>query len=137
MQTFLPYPDFAKTASVLDRMRLGKQRVETLQIMQALVLNKGWVNHPATKMWAGHELALLRYQVAICSEWTGRGYKDTCLDKTKAVVLSLDQDDSDPNWLGDESFHASHRSNLLRKSSEWYSKFGWTEPDNLEYVWPN
>lgn len=36
MQTFLPYPDFIKSASVLDKRRLGKQRVETLQIMQAI-----------------------------------------------------------------------------------------------------
>jgi hypothetical protein len=36
LQTFLPYPDFAESAAVLDRMRLGKQRVETLQIAQAL-----------------------------------------------------------------------------------------------------
>lgn len=37
MQTFLPYADFKKSAQVLDGMRLGKQRVETLQIMQALL----------------------------------------------------------------------------------------------------
>jgi len=28
MQTFLPYPDFARSAAVLDRQRLGKQRLE-------------------------------------------------------------------------------------------------------------
>lgn len=37
MQTFLPYPDFSKSASVLDKRRLGKQRVENLQIMQVLL----------------------------------------------------------------------------------------------------
>jgi hypothetical protein len=36
MQTFLPYPDFAKSAAVLDNKRLGKQRVECLQILTAL-----------------------------------------------------------------------------------------------------
>ena len=34
MQTFLPYPDFARSAAVLDRQRLGKQRVEVLQILK-------------------------------------------------------------------------------------------------------
>lgn len=33
-------------------------------------------------------------------------------------------------------FHASHRSNLLRKDPVWYSQFNWTEPNNLPYVWP-
>lgn len=37
MQTFLPYADFAKSAASLDMMRLGKQRVETYQILQKLV----------------------------------------------------------------------------------------------------
>ncbi len=31
MQTFLPYPDFCGSALVLDRKRLGKQRVEALR----------------------------------------------------------------------------------------------------------
>lgn len=35
MTTFLPYADFTETAKVLDRARLGKQRVETLQIVQS------------------------------------------------------------------------------------------------------
>jgi hypothetical protein len=38
--------------------------------------------------------------------------------------------------LGDEAFHASHRSNLLRKDRDYYGAFGWTEPDDLPYVWP-
>jgi hypothetical protein len=41
-----------------------------------------------------------------------------------------------PNWIGDEKFHASHRSNLLRKDKEFYGKFGWAEPDDLPYFWP-
>jgi hypothetical protein len=36
MQTFLPYPDYKLSASVMDMRRLGKQRVETWQIIKAL-----------------------------------------------------------------------------------------------------
>lgn len=36
MQTFLPYPDFSASARVLDDKRLGKQRVECLQILNAM-----------------------------------------------------------------------------------------------------
>jgi geranylgeranyl diphosphate synthase type I len=43
----------------------------------------------------------------------------------------------DSKWLGDKKFHASHRSNLLRKDSKYYSQFKWSEPNNLEYVWPH
>ena len=34
MITFLPYPDFQKSAQVLDRQRLGKQRLEAKQILE-------------------------------------------------------------------------------------------------------
>ena len=41
-----------------------------------------------------------------------------------------------PWWVGDLDIHASHRSNLLRKDRDFYGKYGWNEPDNLDYVWP-
>src|SRR4051812_49794255 len=54
MQTFLPVADFADSARLLDSPRLGKQRVETLQILRAIELpDYGWANHPAVLMWRG------------------------------------------------------------------------------------
>jgi len=41
-----------------------------------------------------------------------------------------------PVWLYDEEFHASHRSNLLRKDPEYYGRFGWQELPDLPYLWP-
>jgi hypothetical protein len=134
MQTFLPYQDFTLSAQVLDRQRLGKQRVETLQLLKALSgETKGWVNHPAAKMWRGYENSLVAYGVAICDEWIRRGYKDTC----KGKILSYRKSDATdtPRWLGNDSIHASHRSNLLRKDANFYGQYGWTEPDDLPYDW--
>ena len=37
MQTFLPFSDFTASAQALDGMRLGKQRVETYQLLQRLL----------------------------------------------------------------------------------------------------
>lgn len=139
MQTFLPSDDFAICAMILDRQRLGKQRVETLQIMKTLAglsKNGGWVNHPATKMWKGHEEYLMLYQIAICEEWKSRGYKDTCLEKTFEMLKATERSSIYPEWMGREDIHSSHRSNLLRKNYEHYSQFNWTEPDDIEYVWP-
>jgi hypothetical protein len=134
MQTFLPYDDFALSAQVLDRQRLGKQRVETLQLLKALAgETKGWVNHPAAKMWSGYENSLVHYGVAICDEWIRRGYKDTCREKIMAYLKVCGTET--PRWLGKESIHASHRSNLLRKNAEFYGQYGWTEPDDLPYDW--
>jgi hypothetical protein len=134
MQTFLPYADFKKSAEVLDMKRLGKQRIEAWQIYQSLTqVNYGWKNHPIVKMWKGYEAALLFYGKIICIEWISRGYKDTMLPrfeqhlKKKTIVI--------PKWLGNEQFHSSHRSNLLRKDKTYYSQFNWKEPNNMPYVW--
>lgn len=134
MQTFLPYADFAASAKCLDRQRLGKQRVEVLQLLRALVDGGPWSNHPAARMWRGYESVLVEYGVAVCAEWLGRGYVDTCLGKIVELLPPVAS--CSPPWLGDEAFHASHRSNLLRKDPVHYGRFGWTEPHDLPYVWP-
>ena len=136
MQTFLPYPSFIKSAIALDMRRLGKQRVEVLQLLKALHEGGAWANHPACKMWRGYEKALVVYGVEICVEWRKRGYKDTCRVKIQNYFKRFKTEYAEPPWLGNEAFHASHRSNLLRKDPEHYSKFGWTEPNDLPYIWP-
>jgi len=166
MQTFLPYSDFEKSANCLDDRRLGKQRVEGYQILKSLSIGpyqrfhkdvwvscdkntydslkslkiKGlvrktpWYNHPAVKMWRGYEKMLATYTVTICYEWRDRGFQDSVLAKLPHHFLQGYE--NKPPWLGDSDFHAAHRSNLLRKNKEWYSKFNWKESDNLPYVWP-
>jgi hypothetical protein len=141
MQTFLPYPDFAESAKVLDYRRLGKQRVEVLQLLKALLQGGGWSNHPAAKMWQGYEHALIHYGLTMCNEWISRGYKDTCYDKICDIAVNTYDDwlpggYAPPPWLGNEDFHAAHRSNLLRKDPIHYGQFGWTEPNGLPYIWP-
>jgi hypothetical protein len=134
MQTFLPYPEFDKSAKVLDRLRLGKQRVECLQIVEALAVGHGWIHHPAVKMWQGFDNALIYYGFAICDEWIGRGYKDTVREKLEfrlmpgPIVM--------PPWIGDSRFHLSHQSNLLRKDLVYYGKYAWTVDQYLPYWWP-
>jgi len=133
MQTFLPYADLKESVRVLDYRRLGKQRVETFQVLNILLgrtPTKGWRNHPVTVMWTGYELALQLYQNYTIQEWISRGYKNTMLFEDfnlEEVVM--------PPWFGLDKFHRSHRSNLLRKDYEYYSEY-FDEPSNLEYYWP-
>ncbi|MFJ9038871.1 MSMEG_6728 family protein [Streptomyces sp. NPDC102406] len=149
MQTFLPYPDFLRTAAVLDRSRLGKQRVEALQVLRGLTVpGYGWRNHPAVRMWIGYEEALVRYGLDVCATWVAEGRADTCAatlvtdfarHRPGAPVRTQDQlaDDGElPPWLGDPAFHLSHRSALLRKAPEIYAPLFPDEPDDLPYVWP-
>lgn len=132
MQTFLPYKDFKKTARCLDYKRLGKQRVEAMQILNVLEgKSEGWKNHPAIKMWKGYEEALKLYMNTIIAEWLERGYNNTML-KAKIDLSCL----IFPPWIGKYKLHRSHKSNLLRKDYDYYKKFNWNVKDNLPYYWP-
>lgn len=140
MQTFLPFPDYAASAQALDGPRLGKQRVENLQIMKALLVGGGWSNHPAVKMWRGHEAALLDYQRACCHEWTAiRGHTDTCLSKTIALFEEHGRPGlpEPPAWFGNPDVHISHQSNLIRKDPERYGPLFPGVPGDLPYCWPS
>lgn len=139
MQTFLPSPSFAESASILDNKRLGKQRVECKQILKALrgeyAKTGAWVNHPATKMWRGYEWALCQYAATICEEWIKRGFKDSLLPYFIGYIPKYNP--KFPTWIDDRpDVFASHRSNLLRKDANYYRQFKWREDASLPYVWP-
>lgn len=162
MQTFVPVTDsFDDIARTLDRARLNKQALEGWQILMTLLeldpqgnhrSPKGWVNHPAVKMWRGHEVSLYTYIQAMVDEWIKRGYKSTIGDKAKAtMVAAYSQGLLDnraavaPDWITDQdrfkAIASSHRKALLVKDYAWYSQFNWpedtgVEPTEYEYIWP-
>jgi hypothetical protein len=149
MQTFLPCTGFADSARVLDARRLGKQRVEAIQVLRALTVpGYGWRRHPAAAMWAGYEEALVRYGLDVCAVWCASGNADTC-----AATLVADLSEATgqhgvrteeelaaagelPPWLGDPAFHRSHQAALVRKDPEHYRPYFPDVPDDLPYVWP-
>lgn len=146
MQTFLPYPDFKASVAVLDTARLGKQRVETLQILRALTLPEyGWRNHPAVRMWRGRVDALVRYGLSSVEQWHERGYPDTTepqIAEFAPDVAGLTQDALAaagrlPRWLGDDRLHRSHRSKLLAKDPLHYGRYFNDVPTDLDYFWPD
>ncbi|MFD1721045.1 MSMEG_6728 family protein [Amnibacterium endophyticum] len=145
MQTFLPSADFAESAASLDSARLGKQRVETLQILRALVLpTYGWQRHPAVTMWRGHVPALTAYGLAVVDEWRERGNADAVREQLLEFAPEvagrsqqrLAVEGLMPDWLGDFAVHESHRSKLIAKDPGFYlPRFPGT-PLGLDYVWP-
>lgn len=141
MQTFLPYRSYVQSARVLDRQRLGKQRVEVLQILRTLLgESDGWKNHPAVKMWRGYESSLAQYGIIICWEWReNRGYKDACSPKILNLAIKHHLNpllrEKKPHWL-DDDFIRAYRSNLLRKDPEFYGQYEWDVPHDLPYIWP-
>jgi hypothetical protein len=137
MQTFLPYDDFIKSLRSLDDKRLGKQRVESYQIISAIIGRprkdgkpyRGWINHPCTVMWKDYVNALRLYYNDSIDEWLRRGFKNTMEYEMIEGEFKM------PIWFGTEFFHSSHRANLLRKDYDYYSKHGWIENPEDPYVW--
>lgn len=141
VQTFLPYPSFAESVRSLDRARMGKQRVEALQVLRAITVEGyGWRHHPAAKMWRGYLPALTKYALESADAWIELGHADTVRPQVLAFapeVADLAQDDLElPPWVGDADFHRSHQSNLVRKDPEFYRPLFPDVPDDLPYIWP-
>lgn len=149
MQTFLPYgADYEANAEVLDNKRLGKQRVESYQILKALLgESTGWVNHPATRMWRGHEYQLYVYTSMICREWKLRGFEDTVTDSIRNLIKKHNVKSTwiYPEWLNNPAVSITHQANLFIKNSEHYKLFEPATkiyqdficcPNKCKYYWP-
>ena len=148
MQTFLPFYDFEHCAMVLDDRRLGKQRIEAKQIIQVLDNPdaKGWRNHPAVRMWDGHIMSLCFYGLAMCTEWSRRGFRDNTRDWFEARCVSeiakleasqLNIDSRKPQWMADARLYVSHASNLIRKDPHYYQLIWPQIPNGIPYLWPS
>ncbi len=137
MQTFLPYPDIKQSLKVLDNKRLGKQRVEAYQIISAITGRpkldgtqyKGWLNHPCSVMWRENISTLKLYYNLCIDEWISRGFKNTM--KKEEIYETIEF----PKWFGNDKFHNSHKSNLLKKDQVFYCKYNWSVNFEDPYVW--
>ena len=153
MQTFLPYKDYARVAGVLDSKRLNKQILECYQVLNVLSNpspTAGWRNHPAVKMWSGHEFALWDYVNVMILEAQSRGIKT---DKNSENIYrlrhtyGLDWGMGKPKWMGIKDVvkrvTTTHKANLFKKQPEAYpqfitaleSKYNTTCCDKCQYFW--
>jgi hypothetical protein len=147
VQTFLPYPDMLRSARCLDDRRLGKQRVEALQVLRALTWpGYGWQHHPAVNMWRGFEVAVSTYGLTMCQVWVDLGRADTCAATITTDLRSaglggpVSEEDLDatllPPWWGDPRLHSSHQASLVRKDPTFYRpQFPDVDPE-MPYWWP-
>lgn len=140
MQTFMPLPNYYDSMKCLDIIRLGNQVWR-----EGLTLIRGkWKNHPACKMWKGHEYQLGLYLlegIKVLAERRNKYYVD--VEAKILGEMNKFKDNGTPPWMGNERFHSSHRKALLYKNFEWYKQFNWKEsPDilnskgKLNYYWP-
>jgi len=144
MQTFLPYASYAKSAACLDKRRVWKQVLEARQILASLGIKvlkkdgtpykKSHPNHPVYKMWHKNISSLMIYHDFFMNEAKIRGINTKPFYFFDNWFELLNE--NTPDWLDNKAFHNAHKSNLLRKDPEFYGKYNWNLPDNLEYIWP-
>jgi methyl-accepting chemotaxis protein len=101
MQVFLPFPDFVKSLESLDNKRLGKQRVETYQLISGLTgrptlsgkpYSKSRINHPISQMFRDNIPALKQYLNDSIDVWVARGMNNTMVKEV------IDEDSKKENF---------------------------------------
>lgn len=141
MHTFLLFEDYTDCAKALDPVRLNSGINEALVLLKSLArfydLNRrgesGWEMHTVAKFWAGHELQLSRFGLALATEFLHRAL---AVKGNKAEVLAtrkkrfmlwrtmveqiedLDFPDEKPSLIGQEDFHSAFRAWLLYKDMQ-------------------
>lgn len=125
-----------------------------------------WGNHPAVKMWVGYVRALCHYGLTCMAENLRRTDPSSSVAGDLPLTLPINirlqdpirharfmrlfewarlvEDPSSdfrvfvlPMFVGNEDFHESHRSNLIRKNPTHYRPLWPNVPDNLPYIWPS
>jgi hypothetical protein len=147
MMTFRPYKSHVQSARVLDDRRLGKQRVEAMQIMQAAfswMTNEhggkvGWSHHPVVMMWAGQENPyidhacgkihlrdLINYHYHMANQWQARGFAHNHQHRIIPYLLALRGSEelfADHPLPWDKEQETAHKRILLKKDPEWYGQY--------------
>lgn len=126
MQTFLTYKSFKDTAKSLDNKRLGKQRVEALQILSVVQWyanpigkKPAYFHHPACLQWIGYEGVLRSYLNAMIDEWVRRGFKNNMKRQELGDVPMIK-----PWWMESpyiQEVNRTHRQRLMQKDLNYYS----------------
>lgn len=142
MQTFLPFGSFMATAECLDMRRLGKQRIETKQILQCLLGegSTGWANHPIVQAWAGYEEGLAVYGLYISAEWRDRKYLDNQFPWFQEYRLKIRNGGRHmtqfPPWTRMSEVHEAYKRLLVWKQPEIYEEvFDFVQITEPEFPW--
>ena len=121
VNTFLVHPDYSISAKILDDRRLGKQRVEAQQIIDAIIelkagnTTRGWVNHPATRSWVNNVESLKLYFNSVVIEWVARGFVNNY-----ELYQDVDPQSEKPYWVDCPAVHYSHMAQLIQKDPLYY-----------------
>lgn len=151
LETFLPDPNFAISAHVLDNQTLWRQRSNAFKVLQTLTSTSTTMtyrHHPVMEMWRGAEYTLAMYGMAVCHEYRSRGHADDMTERFTAFLhdallsgaLPIQEHSGVPWWLGNAAFHDSEKAVLISQDRQHY---GWLWPSldmkfwrDAPRIWP-
>lgn len=139
VQVFLPYESASLSIEKLDLIRLGKQREEILEILEAITNPRAiYQLHPTVTAWRPFAGTLCSIGMMSCVEYKRRRGVDTAL---KDFFEYMDDPGVGtawvtPPWFGDLDFHQAHRSRLIRKKPDNYGPLWPGTPVNMPYLYP-
>lgn len=127
--TLLPVADLKCSAQMLDDKRLLNQAYISSRLARSILLEKDWHKIPAARMWGGREGGLLAFHDFCIEEAMRRGLTTPLVPfNRRAYVL--------PMWFGDEKYHGSLRSTLLREDPAFYRRYDWKDNPEDPCLWP-
>lgn len=152
LNTWLPYDNYAESADILTDRHIFMQLQDCTKLLYWLTempLNrrtpsKAQLEHPCVIQWRGYVPSLYDYTLEIMMvayERSSLTNKQEQISEMAENINILDglvsnMKEETPSWLGNEDYHLSHKSNLIRLSRSAYESIWPDVPDNLELIWP-
>lgn len=143
MQTFLTRYGLHSALNDLDTVTLNQQRRDAKSVaMYILGISDAGEKDPATKMWIGHEMALLNYGAVAAFIWKKRGNSDEMLTWFASEAKRFRKDFPGvtalaPTWSRDADVIRSHRAALVRKAPKEYADKWKGVTRNMPVLWPD
>ncbi len=146
LRTWLPADTFIASATLLHDNEVYRIRQHVLFILNVLAGRHQHMRHsPHVVMWRGAELQLVAYGTTMCREWRQRGHDDKLEAQIYAFgeealrigTLTPQLNGNKPWWLGNEGFHLSHRSGLVKINPEYYKTLWKDVSPDLPMVSPD
>lgn len=122
MNTWLPFASLGQSVSALRRQELGRQRVDIVQALYALLRpehESKWRFHPVVRMWRGYDALLFQMYELTVKEWCARGYQHNMTFNAVAFAR-LSQRVVLPWWFNNVWFHEAQQAVLYSKDPEHY-----------------
>lgn len=141
MYTYLPFPDFADSAGVLNDKDLGMTEIWTRRIVMGLSGDTPTTGSRTEQAWRGHAKGLCVYGLYISAEMGMRGrksnYQPFFEERRRDFAGEQRETTLFPGWTFSAEVHEAFQALLLWQDPEYYcNKFEtYASDERPEFPW--